>query len=184
MLEKEVKILEINVDKICKKLESLWAIMTFNWLIHDVYYDFPNWEDNKHKMHNNQRMFRVRKKWEVHFYTIKNRRWDLEEEEEGIVIKEELEREITDVFSFTEVLERYGMKKTREKKKHRISYSLDWTEFDIDTYDGIPALLEIEGSGNEIIQFFISKLWLKKHEQLFGGSKKLFKHYGVEYSNF
>jgi adenylate cyclase class IV len=32
---------------------------------------------------------------------------------------------ITDVESFSKVLEQYGMEKTRQKKKYRISYSLE-----------------------------------------------------------
>jgi len=38
------------------------------------------------------------------------------------------------VESFTKVLEKYGMKETREKKKFRISYALENLEFDIDDY--------------------------------------------------
>ena len=39
-------------------------------------------------------------------------------------VKDEHEMPITDIESFTRVLEKYGMTKTREKKKHRISYRL------------------------------------------------------------
>jgi len=33
------------------------------------------------------------------------------------------------------VLEKYGMEKTREKKKHRVSYALEGMEFDFDVYE-------------------------------------------------
>ena len=49
-------------------------------MIHDVYYDFPS-EEKKDKMHANNRMFRVRTKGETHIYTIKNKRFDVEENE-------------------------------------------------------------------------------------------------------
>ena len=182
MLEKEVKILDINVDEVCKKLEDLWAKKTFDWVIHDIYYDFPNGENNKHKMHNNKRMFRIRKKWEIHLYTIKNRREDIEQHE-MVVAKDEHEMKITNIISFIEVIEKYGMKKTREKKKYRISYFLAWAEFDIDIYDNIPALLEIEESSHKNIEFWISKLWLDNYKKLLGWSKKLFKYYGIEYNS-
>lgn len=61
MLEKEIKILEIDMEAIVKKLENFWAIKTFEWMIHDVYYDFPS-DSKKAKMQENNRMFRVRKK--------------------------------------------------------------------------------------------------------------------------
>jgi adenylate cyclase class IV len=50
------------------------------------------------------------------------------------------------------------MNKTREKKKHRVSYRLDNVEFDIDQYEGIPTLVEIEAHTSEEIQEFIKKL--------------------------
>lgn len=50
------------------------------------------------------------------------------------------------------------MKKTREKVKHRISYQLNGAEFDIDKYEKIPALLEIEESSQKNIDAWIEKL--------------------------
>ena len=179
MLEKEIKILNINQEEIIKKLEDFWAIKTFEGEIHDVYYDFPS-DEKKDKMHANNRMFRVRKKWETHIYTIKNKRFDIEEDE-AVIAKDEHEMPITDVESFSEVLERYGMVKTREKKKLRVSYRLVNAEFDFDTYDGIPTLLEIEEESELNIDFWLRKLDLTDAEVFLWGSKKLFKHYGVEY---
>ena len=181
MLEKEVKVLEIDVDKVCKTLEDLWWKRTFDGEIHDVYYDFPWWEKNK--MEDNKRMFRVRKKWEEHIYTIKRKRSKIWKDE-WVTAKDEHETEITDVESFSKVLEKYGMKKIREKIKHRISYNVDWTEFDIDKYENIPAVLEIEDTSWENIQDWIKKLWLDSHEQMIGWSRKIFKHYGIPYLNF
>ena len=181
MLEKEIKILDINLDEVCKKIEDLWGKRTFDGVIHDVYYDFPD-DGKKHKMEDNKRMFRVRKKWEIHLYTIKNKRKDVEEVE-NVVAKDEHEMEITDVESFTEVLERYWMIKTREKMKHRISYQLAWAEFDIDKYEGIPTILEIEEDSDKSIEFWVKRLELEDYEQLLWWSRKLFKHYGIPYLN-
>lgn len=182
MLEKEIKILNINQEEIIKKLEDFWAKRTFEGEIHDVYYDFPS-DSKKAKMQENNRMFRVRKKWETHIYTIKNKRFDVEENE-AVIAKDEHEMPITDVDSFSEVLERYGMVKTREKKKHRISYRLVNAEFDFDKYDDIPALLEIEEESELNIDFWLRKLELTEEEIFLWGSKKLFKHYWKEYLYF
>jgi adenylate cyclase class IV len=187
MLEKEIKILDVDVEKLQKKLEDLWAKKTFEWYIHDIYYDFP--DEDKNKMEANKRIFRVRRKWDIHMYTIKRKRNKKSEwGEKWVKIADEGEREITDVESFTKVLEKYGMKAIREKKKYRISYALDWIEFDIDDYfwqddrSLIPPLLEIEASSKEEIKNWIKKLWLEKHKQVDWGSKKLFKNYWVDYS--
>jgi len=41
-----------------------------------------------------------------------------------VVAKDEHETSITDITSFAKVLEKYGMEKVREKKKHRVSYQI------------------------------------------------------------
>jgi adenylate cyclase class IV len=189
MLEKEVKILEINVINIQKQLEWLWAIKTFEGYIHDIYYDFKDEDTSELKMEANKRLFRVRQKWDIHMYTIKRKRNKKSEwGEKWVKIADEWEREITDVDSFKKVLEKYWMTETREKKKYRISYKLEWCEFDIDDYylwddkNIIPALLEIEAHSIEDINKWIKKLGLIGYRIETWGSRKLFKHYGIEYS--
>jgi predicted adenylyl cyclase CyaB len=181
MLEKEIKILEIDIAQVTKKLEEFWAVKTFDGFIHDVYYDFP--ANPNLKMEEKDRLFRVRKKWETHLYTIKKKRKELRKSE-NVNAKDEHETEITDVESFSRVLEKYGMTKTREKKKHRISYRLHGIEFDIDQYEWIPPLLEIEANRREEIDVLIGKLGLEKNEQMIWGSRSLFNHYWIEYLNF
>lgn len=189
MLEKEIKILDINVEKLQKKLEKLWAEKTFEGYIHDIYYDFHDEETSELKMEINKRLFRVRQKWDVHMYTIKRKRNKKSEWwEKWLKIADEWENDITDVESFKKVLEKYGMKETREKKKYRISYSYWKLEFDIDNYylgdekNLIPPLLEIEASTQEEINEWIDMLGLKKKRKVKWGSRKLFEHYWIEYS--
>lgn len=189
MLEKEIKILEINVEEISNKLEELWAEKTFEGYIHDIYYDFPDDESISMKMEDNKRLFRVRQKWNIHMYTIKRKRNKKSEGwEKWVKIADEWEREITDVDSFKKVLEKYGMKETREKKKYRISYALDNCEFDIDDYfyednrSLIPPLLEIEASSKDELISWVEKLWISNHRQEKWWSRKLYKHYWVEYN--
>jgi len=155
MLEKEIKILEINILEVQNKLLELGAEKTFEGFVHDIYYDFPNGESNK--MEANGRLFRLRKKGEEHIYTIKRKRKKIKKDEK-INAKDEHETPITDIESFAKVLEKYGMEKTREKKKHRISYKLEGMEFDIDTYENIPDFLEIEGPDGDTIQQWVQKL--------------------------
>jgi len=181
MLEKEIKILEINKVEICEKLESLWAEKTFDWFIHDIYYDFVEWENMK--MEDNKRLFRVRQKWEIHLYTIKRKRnKKIDWWEDWVKIADEGESIITDVDSFKKVLEKYGMSQTREKKKHRTSYKFDNVEFDIDTYEWIPTLIEIEAKTIEEINKYVKVLWLENHIQKDFGSRKLYEYYGLDYS--
>jgi predicted adenylyl cyclase CyaB len=183
MLEKEVKILEIDKNEVIKKLISLWATQTFEWFVHDTYYDFVGkigW-----KMETNKRIFRVRQKWENHLYTIKRKRIEANEWwEKWVKIADEWEKPITNIESFKNVLEKYGMKKIREKKKYRTSLSLWNLEFDVDEYDSIPTLLEIEAKDKKEIQEAIKLLWLENHKQKTFGSRWLYEYYGKEYQNF
>ena len=181
MLEKEIKILDIDIKKLEEDLLQLWAEKTFEGKIHDVYYDFPDGE--KLKMEENNRLFRVRSKWEEHIYTIKRKRKSMWKEE-WAAIKDEHETKISNVESFQKVLAKYGLTKTREKIKQRVSYRLAGAEFDIDIYEWIPAFLEVEEESRENINFWVRKLKLEKHDILIGWSRKLFKHYWIEYLNF
>lgn len=181
MLEKEIKILEINKEEVINKLEALWAVKSFDWFIHDIYYDFIDWDCNK--LQDNKRLFRVRQKWEIHLYTIKRKRNKIcEGWEKWLKVADEWENTITDVDSFKKVLEKYGMTQTREKKKHRTSYKLNEVEFDIDEYDSIPPLLEIEAKTKKEIKQYIKELWLENHIQKDFGSRKLFEYYWLDYS--
>lgn len=180
MLEKELKILEIPVGEVVQKLEELWAEKHFEGVIHDVYYDFP--DELEHKMEANGRMFRLRKKGEEHIYTIKNKRKEIKRQE-WLIAKDEHEMPVSDIESFAKVLEKYGMQKTREKQKHRISYRLGEVEFDIDDYEnGIPPLLEIEAHDKKTIVKWQEQLWLSEYKTLIWGSRKLFRNYGIDYN--
>lgn len=181
MLEKEIKILEINKEAVVERLLELWAEKTFEGFVHDVYYDFP--DDDEHKMEANNRLFRLRQKGEEHIYTIKRKRKKIKKKEE-INAKDEHETPITNIESFAKVLEKYWMERTREKKKHRVSYKLDGMEFDFDLYEWIPEFLEIEWPDGETIQNWVKKIGLDWFEQMLGWSRKLFKHYGIDYLNF
>ena len=180
MLEKERKILDVDQEKVTELLENLWAIKTFEWFIHDIYYDFLDGETQK--LDWNKRLFRVRKKWDLHLYTIKRKRskndiwW-----KKWLKVADEAEKIITDVESFTWVLEKYWMKKIREKKKYRVSYKLWEVEFDFDKYDEIPTLLEIEAKTRKEIKYFIKILWFEQNKKKTFWSRKLYKYYWKKY---
>lgn len=171
MLEKELKILEIDKEKLIQKLEELGAKKKFEGYIHDVYYDFEKekWEDS---MENMERRFRIRKKWEDHLYTIKKR-----EEHDKLKVAQESEYKITDIEWFQRVVEKYGMKQIREKSKYRLSYEIDDFVFEIDEYEGIPPILEIEGPSYLNIKLWVEKLEVGHLPQKRFGARGLFKYY-------
>ena len=109
-------------------------------------------------MQDNKRLFRIRKKGDEFIYTIKRKRKKIEKKH-GVTGKDEHEMPVTDKDTFERVLLKYGMKKIREKKKQRISLSVeDGTQFDFDDYKDIPSLLEIEAEKPKKIREWITQL--------------------------
>ena len=89
-----------------------------------LYFDYKN-----EKIDTEGRIFRIRKKGTDHLYTIKKK-----EKNDSFRSSHEHEMKITDVDSFKRVLEKYGLKKVREKKKQRVSYAIEDTYFEFDKY--------------------------------------------------
>gem|GEM_PF-6245180 len=58
-----------------------------------------------------------------------------------------------------------------------MTYILDDTTIDVDFYDDMPPVVEIEGTKKQL-EDCIRKLRLHNHEQVTRGAKKLLKHYG------
>ncbi len=178
MLEKEIKILEIDTSLVVKKLLELWAEKTFDGDIRDTYYDFI--ERAHCKREECERIFRLREKWDKNIYTIKEKR-QLLSDEEKVVVKEEHEVEVTDAWAFSKTLTMQGMIPIRKKEKHRISFKHEGVVFDIDTYKWIPTFLEIEGPSWEVIFKWVKKLFLDKQEQLVWWSRMVFDRYDIPY---
>ncbi len=155
MLEKELKILEINPEKLIKKLEKFWAIKTFEWDIHDTYYDFDDTTLDKIKM-----SLRIRKKAWKFLYTIKKKI-----PHSSIKVSKEIEYPIKCIKTYKNRLDKHNLNINREKKKYRISYKIWETIFDIDFYKEFPPLVEIEAQNEEEIKKWIKKLKLEKNIQ-------------------
>ncbi len=178
MLEKEIKILEVDTSYVVEMLIEHGAEMTFDGDISDTYYDFL--DRVEHKREEAQKIFRLRQKWDKSIYTVKNKKRELWEEE-GVVVNEEYETIIADTRKFIKVLKKEGMIPIRKKQKHRMSFKLGNVAFDFDTYEGIPTFLEIEGPSGDVIHSWIRKLFLEGRERLVWGSRMIFDKYKVPY---
>ena len=172
MLEKEVKILEINKHEVINNIKKLWAKKIFQWYIYDIYYDFFDKKKNCFKLKDNKRIFRIRKMWNDYFYTIKRKR-----KQKWLKIADEHEAKISNIQSFKKILKGYWMIQTRKKEKYRTSYIFKNVHFDIDEYKKIPVFMEIEAWNLNEINFFIKELWLKNHKIKTFWSEWLFKFY-------
>jgi len=179
MLEKEIKILEVNTVNIIHNLLSLGAQKTFEGNITDIYFDFHHQVENKKK--EAEKIFRLRKKGDKNVYTVKHKKYQ-DIQSENVMVKEEVETHVGNFNDFSKMLEMQWMTAIRRKEKYRVSYVLWNTVFDFDTYNGIPTLLEIEDSSWDNIYAWIKRLWLYEKELLIWGSRMLFDKYKMPYT--
>lgn len=164
MREKELKILDINPVKLIAKLEKLGASKVFAWKITDQYYDFPQKELD-------ERGFSLR------IRTINGQAYQLcfkeKVKDKKIKIREEYEIDLASRAQWEYFVSAYGLFPSFYKEKMRISYHIGDIKFDIDWYDGVKPMLEIEAPKKKEIMKWIKKLWLENHETSKKWARKL-----------
>ena len=86
----------------------------------------------------------------------------------------EKEFEIKNIDLFKRIIDSYWLVFTREKRKQRVSYSLEnWNiKFDFDDYRGKKEMMEIEASKYAYIPQYIDALWLQDHKTSTSWSRK------------
>ena len=167
MIEREIKILDIDVKKTVKKLEKFWAKKTFEGVLVDHYYSF--WE-KKIRLRNLE-------DWNV-IVCLKTKLNEWKD------IKSAIENEILVSKSQAEKIVSWrGLKYERSKCKRRMSYKIKNISFDIDFYPNISPLIEIEAPNSKDIFSWKKKLFGSKKAKTFG-AKKLHKYYSVSLPQF
>ena len=168
MKEIEVKILEIDVDKVVSKLVDIGAVKEGESDISASHYDF---EDNT--LHKSGISLRLRKWGDKIEFTSKKK---LNSEHDKI--REELQVEVNDFDEMDKILKSIGFGEKIDMNKKRISYVLGDIRFEIDTYEGIPTFLEIEAPSEEILEEMVLKLGFSMKDTKPWNGKKVWKHYG------
>lgn len=166
-IEKEIKILNIEYAVLVHHLEALWAKRTEPTTVRDRYYD-----SHDKILRNKKQRLRLRSQWNTTVITQKTKIPNkfMKSMTEQDIIVENTEK-------WHQLLQDLGLQTIKYKEKTRISYQIDDMHFDIDCYDKIPMLLEIEWPTLEKIIYRVHRLWLQYHIQVKRWSNKLFKHY-------
>jgi adenylate cyclase, class 2 len=159
MKEVEVKIVEIDREKVEARLRSLGATRTFDGDQVTVFFDF----------HGNpiaaaKNLLRLRKTGDKTHLTFKKFI-----ETESAKVRDEYEVVVSDFESMRLILESLGLSPTKRMEKHRTSYKLkSGVEVDLDKYAGeysyIPDLLEIEGEDAETVRLHAKLLGFQPGE--------------------
>lgn len=164
--EYEVRILEIDVDSIKKKLEDVGASFEWDRIQKRYVYDFIPKVDSK--------WIRLRTNGIKNTLTIK----DLVTSK--IDGTRELEIEVDDFLNTNKILEELGYTSRNYQENRRIQYKLDGVEIDIDYWPMIPTYLEIEGSSEEEVYKVVKKLGYKLEDTTTRDVEGIYNDYGYD----
>jgi len=164
--EYEVRVLEIDKEKMIETLEGLGAQKIGDWHQKRYVYDIiPKDENSWVRLRTNGT------KTTLAFKSVKAKTVDGTKEAE------------VEVSSFEEtniILEQMGHYNRGFQENKRIQYKLDGVEIDIDTWPKIPAYLEIEGSNKAEIDSIIKKLNIDKNKISTLDVESLYAYYGYD----
>ncbi len=170
MEEIEVKVLEIDEQKVIKTLAHLGAAKVFDGEVLTLFFDFQD-----SQIHNSGNVFRLRKEQKNVELTYKKAQIG-----KNVKTAEEYTTQVSDLKMTLNILEHIGLSVTQKMRKHRISYTIDDVRFDIDRYNGeykfIPEFLEIEGPFDSIKKY-AKTLGFQEKDCLPWSTDKLINHY-------
>lgn len=171
MKEIEVKILEVNSQKIEENLMRLGAKKIFDEDIQTFFFDFKDGTIIKAK--NVLRLRREQNKTELTYKKVQFTN--------TAKVAEEYSVRVSNFETMKKILENLGLFIIEDIQKHRISYVLDQVRFDIDRYCGeygyIPEFLEIEAENIDLIQKYAELLGFKAKDCLPWSSNELIQYY-------
>lgn len=162
--EYEVRVLEIDVDDIKKKLDSVGAKFEWDRVQRRYVYDFIPKVDSK--------WIRLRTNGVKTTLTIK----DLVTSK--IDGTRELEVEVDDFDNTNMILEELGYVHRNYQENRRIQYKLNGVEIDIDSWPMIPTYLEIEGSSEEEVYKTLDILGISKDSITTRDVEGIYNDYG------
>lgn len=167
--EYEVRVLEINVEKLIRKLETLGAKKIGDWDQKRYAYDIDENSRNK--------WIRLRTNGEISTLTYK------EIVDDTIDGTKEIEFTVEDFETVNEFLQKIGFNNGRYQENHRTRYMLNGVELDIDTWPNIPTYLEIEGKSEQEVHNMVKLLELENEKVVTIDVLEVYKSYGYDVNN-
>ncbi|MCX6823083.1 MAG: class IV adenylate cyclase [candidate division SR1 bacterium] len=164
--EFEAKVLEINIDEVVGKLNTLGAEKIGEKFQKRLVYDFNPKKENS--------WIRLRDDGKKTTLTIKEINNDL------IDGTEELEVKVEDFEKTNLILEKLGYISKSYQENKRISYKLDGIEIEIDSWPLIPPYIEIEAKSLTEVEDMIKKLGFDLSQSTSINTIKVYRKYGIE----
>jgi adenylate cyclase class 2 len=167
--EFEVRVLEIDADKIIKKLDELHATFLWDKIQRRYVYDLIPKVENK--------WIRLRTNGDKTTLTIKNVATS------NIDGTQELEIVVDDFDRTNLLLKELGYEARSYQENRRIQYDLNGVEIDIDTWPKMPTYMEVEGSSEEAVYNALSALDINKEDCTSLDVESLYYQYGIDIKN-
>lgn len=167
--EYEVRVLEIDVEKLIKKLNELGAKKVGDWNQRRYVYDID--------VNCKTRWIRLRTNGENTTLTYK------EIQEQTVDGTKEIEFEVENFDIANEFLQKAGFLNGKYQENHRIRYMLNDVELDIDTWPMIPTYLEIEAQNEKQVYDMIKLLELENEKITAEDVVEVYRNYGHEINN-
>lgn len=168
MKEIELKILEVDAGTVLRRLGELGARKVFDGPVTASYFDFADG-----RIAREDSIVRLRKKGDQAEFAFKR---TLAKTESRIM--DEFEVCVDDFESARQILLALGLREFYRLAKHRASYLLDGTHFELDTYEGLPTFLEIESPTVESLKQWVIKLGFALEVAKPWSVKDVLRHYG------
>lgn len=146
--EYEIRVLEVDVEKLTQKLEALGAEKVGDWMQKRYVYDFTPKRENQ--------WIRLRTNGKKTTLTYKN------VEKNTVDGTKELEIVVEDFEKTNEMLEVLGYKNKGYQENKRVRYILGGVEIDFDTWPRIPTYMKIEGKNEEEVAKTLELLEIPK----------------------
>ena len=169
-IEYEVRVLEIDVKKMQKKLKGLNAELVEDVFQRRYLYDF--------KPVNPDKWIRLRTNGNTTTLTIKD------VQSSKIDGTKEMEIVVDDFDTTNEILNELGYQPRAIQENKRIKYNLNGVEVDIDTWPRIPTYLEVEGKNEEEVYKTLELLGIPKEKATALNTQTVYEEiYGIDLTN-
>jgi len=169
--EYEVKILDVDVEEIKKKLEGIGAEKYLEREMRRYVYDIEPADQS--------RWIRLRDNGEKITLTIKKI------ENDNIDGTKEIEVKVDNFDKTNLLLNELGFSHKAYQENRRISYRLDGVKIEIDFWPKIPPYIEVEGASEEEIEKVIKMLGYKMAQTTSMGTTKVYEEkYGINIHDF
>jgi len=166
MEEIEVKILEINREKVVARLAELGAVKVFDGEMKTVYLDSESGLGKG-------KMLRMRLKGDKFIVTLKIKKKDREAK-----VSEELETEVEDFGNMMKIFENLGFMEVSVDERVRTSYKIKNSLVEIDSYEDIPEFLEVESPDKKELKEIVGLLGFSMDQTKTWTRRELLRFYG------